>query len=69
MEEVQKEIIQALMSLLLRVWQEVCNLCLDYLKKSPTNPYKKVISLFIRHEYQKDAGNLPYTHLMMKVDW
>ena len=67
--EIEKAMVQASASVLLRVWQEVCKLFLDYLRKSPSSPYKKTLSIFARHEYQKDAGNLSHIHLLLQVDW
>lgn len=68
-EEITQSVIQASSSILLRVWQEVCQLFLDYLRKSPTSPYKRVLSIFARNEYQAKAGNLSHIHLMLEVDW
>ena len=68
-EEIHSAVMQVSAYLLLRTWQEVCKLFLDYLKNSPKIPFRKVVSLFARHEYQKDAGNLPHTHAMLKVNW
>lgn len=53
--------------LLLRMWQEVCRLFMTYLRKSPTSPYRDVLSIFIRNEYQKDVGNLSHIHLLLEI--
>ena len=50
-------------------WQEVCKLFIDHLRKSPTSPYRRVLSIFARNEYQKEAGNLSHIHLILQVDW
>ena len=42
---------------------------LDYLKKIPHSPFKKVKTLFARHEFQASIGNLPHIHLMLRVSW
>jgi predicted GIY-YIG superfamily endonuclease len=68
-EEVTLATVQASSGLLLRIWQEVCQLFLDYLRKSPSSPYKEVLSIFARNEYQAKAGNLSHIHLMLEVDW
>ena len=52
-KEIEDSLNQASSNLLLRVWQEVCELFLTYLRKSPSSPYKKVSSIFARFEYQK----------------
>ena len=60
---------QASGCLFVRIWEEVSKLFLDYLKYSKSSPYKNVFAIFARKEYQKDKGNLSYTHLMLKVNW
>lgn len=60
---------QAAAGLLLRNWQETCKIFLDYLRNSPTSPFRKTGSIFARNEYQKDAGNLSHIHLMIEVQW
>ena len=52
-KEMEDSINQASSVLLVTIWQEVCCLFLDYLRKSPSSPYKSVRSLFARFEYQK----------------
>ena len=52
-EELRNGIKQASGNLLQRVWMEVCELFLNYLKNSPTSPYRSVNSIFARHEFQK----------------
>ena len=67
-EEIDSSIIQSASSLLLRVWQEVCQLFIRFLHKSKHSPYKKVLSIFSRNEYQASAGNLSHIHLILEVD-
>ena len=52
-KEIETSVSQASSGLLLRIWQEVCTLFLEYLRKSPSSPYKSVLSIFARFEYQK----------------
>ena len=52
-KEIDESMAQASSTLLLRIWQEVCELFLKYLKESPSSPYKSVSSIFARFEYQK----------------
>ena len=60
--------LQASAGLFLRNWQEVRKLFIDYIRKSPTSPYNKVLSIFARDEYQKDGGNLSHIYLILQVD-
>ena len=55
--------------MLLRIWEEVTKLFLDFIMKSPHSPYKNVLSLFARKEYQELTGNLSHIHLMLEVNW
>ena len=66
--EIKEAIVQSASSLLLRVWQEVCQLFIKFLHKSPHSPYQKVLSIFARNEYQSKAGNLSHIHLILEVD-
>jgi hypothetical protein len=68
-EEIHTALIQASGCLLLRIWEEISKLFLEYLKKSKSSPYKNVFAIFARKEYQKDRGNLSHTHLMLKLAW
>jgi hypothetical protein len=68
-EEIKTAIDQAAAGLLLRNWQETCELFLHYLRHSPTSPYKGGCAIFARHEYQKKTGNLSHIHLMIQIDW
>ena len=68
-QEIKNSLDQASAGLLLRAWNESCRVFLDYLKNSPSSPFKSVSSLFARHEFQSQAGNLPHIHAMVKVNW
>ena len=67
--EIKKCIKQASSTLLLRNWQEVSKLFVDYLHKSPSSPFRRVGGIFVRYEYQKDVGNLSHIHLILQVLW
>lgn len=67
--EIDESVIQSSSSLILRVWQEVCQLFLSYLRKSTSSPYRRVLSIFARNEYQAKAGNVSHIHLMLEVCW
>ena len=60
---------QAAAPLLLRAWNETCRIFLEYIKKSPSSPFKKVETMFARHEFQASVGNLPHIHLMLRVKY
>ena len=68
-KEIRNAMSQASSTLLLRNWQEVSKLFVEYLYKSPTSPFKRVGGIFVRYEYQKDAGNLSHIHLILQVLW
>jgi len=67
--ELRKAMCQAASGLLLRNWQEVCELLIDFLRYSSSSPFKKVGSIFSRNEYQKSVGNLSHIHLILQVEW
>ena len=58
---------QASSGLLLRIWQEVSQRFVKFIKSSPSSPFKKVKLIFSRQEYQKLVGNLHHIHLIMEV--
>lgn len=68
-EEFASSVEQSASGLLLRVWEEVSELFLNYLLESPSSPYRSVSSIFARKEYQALAGNLSHIHLMLEVNW
>ena len=48
-KEVDNAIIQSSSSLLLRIWQEVCQLFINYLHKSSSSPFQSFRSIFARN--------------------
>ena len=66
-EEIKQAIHQAASGLLLRVWEEVSAIFIEYLSNSSSSPFKKLIATFARKEYQADKGNLSHIHLLGKV--
>ena len=67
--EIDNAMNQTASGLMLRVWEEVSKLFLDFLTKSPHSPYKNVKALFSRREYQSNSGNLAHAHIILAVDW
>ena len=68
-KEIEDAVIQSAATLLLRNWQEVSKLFVDYLRHSPSSPYQNVNSIFVRYEYQEEKGNLSHIHLILEVKW
>lgn len=68
-KEIEEAILQSSSSLFLRNWQETCLLFLKYLTTSTSSPFKKIKSVFLRNEYQKDIGNLSHIHMIIQIDW
>ena len=68
-KEIRDAMSQASSTLLLRNWQEISKLFVEYLYKSLTSPFRRVGGIFVRYEYQKDAGNLSHIHLILQVLW
>jgi len=66
-KEIKESILDVSATLLLHVWEEVFSLFLGYLHKSPTSRFKKLLSLFVRKEYQKDRGNLSHIYLIVEL--
>ena len=67
-DEFKDSVNQAASGLLVRTWQEVSQLFLNYLMKSPTSPYVNVKSMFTRQEHQSLVGNLHHLHLILELD-
>ena len=69
----QKEIEEALLSsaggLFLRIWEETFLLFIEYLRKSPSSPFKRLNAIFARKEYQSKQGNLSHSHLIAELKW
>ncbi len=68
-DEMKGALNQAAGQLLLRAWNETCRFFLRYLQNSTSSPFKKVLTMFARFEYQKDVGNLPHIHSLLKIHW
>ena len=68
-EEITSLLSQAASGLILRNWQEVCKLFIQYLRRSRNSPFRRVGSIFARNEYQATNGNLSHIHLMLQVRW
>ena len=62
-------VVQSAGVLLLRNWQEVSTLFIEYIRKSPSSTYLNVNSIFVRYEHQKDTGNLSHIHLILQINW
>ena len=61
--EIRESLQQAAAPLLLRAWNKSCRIFMDYLKTSPSSPFKRVESIFTHHEFQnRSHGNLPGLH-------
>lgn len=67
--EISRALAQAAGPLILRNWQEVCALMINFLRYAKHSPFKKVGSIFGRNEYQAEVGNLSHIHLMLQVRW
>lgn len=55
--------------LLLRAWEEVFLLFLNYLQRSSSSPFINLVSIFAKKEYQRDKGNLSHFHMMIRLHW
>ena len=67
-DEIKNALNQSAAGLLCRAWNETCRYFLEYLRNSPTSPFKDVDCMFARHEYQKDVGNLHHIHAMIRIN-
>ena len=68
-DEIEFAFLESSAGVLLRVWEEVFLLFIDYIRKSPTSPLNKFNAIFARKEYQKDRGNLSHSHMMVALNW
>ena len=68
-KEVLDSMIQAGGVLLLIIWEEVTKLFLRFIMQSSHSPYKSVLSMFARKEYQELTSKLSHIHLMLEVNW
>ena len=67
--EITTSLFQSSAALMLRAWEEVFSLFLNYLRKSKSSPFKHLTTIFSRKEYQKDKGNLSHSHMMIRLNW
>jgi predicted GIY-YIG superfamily endonuclease len=67
--EVDSAVNQAASGLMLRIWEEVSKLFLDFLTGNPNSPYKNVKATFSRREYQSNSGNLGHAHIILAINW
>ena len=66
--EVQKALQQASMTLTVRNWMEIRKILIQYILLSPELPLgSKVNKIFVRDEYQGDAGNLSHLHMIVAL--
>ena len=68
-EEIERSLLEAASGPMLRIWEEVFLLFLEYLRKSPSSPFKRLNALFARKEYQSKQGNLSHAHMMIELKW
>ena len=68
-KEIQCAMIEASAGMLLRCWEEVFLLFINYLRKSKSSPFKKLSAIFARKEYQTSKGNLSHSHMMVALDY
>ena len=67
-KEVQKAFQEASIALTVRNWMEVRKIIMRYILKSPELPMgSQVEKLFVRDEYQGDAGNLSHLHMLITL--
>jgi hypothetical protein len=65
-KEIEHAVLESSARVLLQVWEEVFLLFIDYLRKSPSCPFKKLNAIFARKEYQSNCGNLSCSHMMIQ---
>ena len=68
-EEIDNSFNQASIGLILRVWEEVSKLFLDFIQNSPHSPFKLLKAIFGRREYQSESGNVAHSHIILAIDW
>ena len=67
--EIERAVLQSSCGLMMRVWEEVFLLFIDYIKKSKSSPLKKFRSIFARKEFQPEVPNLSHSHMIIEVDY
>ena len=68
-DEICRAVEQSSGGLILRNWMETRTLFLQYILISKSSCFKSVADIFARDEYQKDVGNLPHIHAMIRLNW
>ena len=68
-QEISHAVLESSAGTMLRVWEEVFLLFIDYLRKSKSSPFKRFKSIFARKEYQAMVGNLSHSHLIAHLDY
>ena len=66
-KEIENAILESAAGPMLCIWEEVFLLFLEYLRKSPSSPFKKLNAIFARKEYQSKQGNLSHAHMMIEL--
>lgn len=67
--EIQRALQEASITLTVRNWMEIRKIMIQYLLHSPELPLgSKVSKIFVRDEYQGDAGNLSHLHLLAALE-
>ena len=51
-KKIEKAVLESSTGVHLRVWEEIFLLCIDYLRKSSTSPFRNLNAIFARKEYQ-----------------
>ena len=65
--EFSKALEQSAAGLLLRNWMEVRKVFFEYILRAKEGPFKHVISIFARDEYQPEKGNLSHNHSIVEL--
>jgi hypothetical protein len=68
-KEIDSAINQTASGLMLRIWEEVSELFLNFITKSPHSPFKNVDATFARRECQSNSGNLGDAHIILAICW
>ena len=50
-QEIKRALHQSTLGLFLRVWEEVIDICIDYLRDITSMPFKNMLALFAYKEY------------------
>jgi hypothetical protein len=66
--ELVESIAQASCVTIVRYWMEVAEIHMLYVAKSPERPFEMVKTIWWRHKYQGEKGNLSHIHCLLWVD-